>query len=236
MARGPSPLRPVRLAAGLAAIAGWSLAIAWLGCDLPAPVAALAGVAFALPLMSLGEWLVHGVLYHRALPGLAVIRRIHHHGHHVVLFPPRRYRKSAGHEFMRVRAPVEPFRMSDNRWDNALTKWSQIALHFAVGVPLVLWPAWKLGGRTAFATGALVALGVTSFLLAHVHGAIHTPRGRWIERQAWFKWLDCHHYIHHLDVRANINFLLPLCDLLLGTHRREVIDSASGRVRPDQRA
>jgi hypothetical protein len=236
MARSPSRLRPVRLAGGLAAIAGWSFALGWMARALPPPVAALAGVAFALPLMSLGEWLVHGVLYHRALPGLAVIRRIHHHGHHVVLFPPRRYRKSAGHEFMRVRAPVEPFRMSDNPWDNALTKWSQIALHFVVGVPLVLWPAWKLAGGTAFATGALVALAVTSFLLAHVHGAIHTPRGRWIERQVWFKWLDRHHYIHHVDVRANINFLLPLCDLLFGTHRRKLADPALGRVRPDQRA
>jgi hypothetical protein len=28
-----------------------------------------------------------------------------------------------------------------------------------------------------------------------------------------------HHYIHHVDLSANINFMLPLCDFLLGTRK-----------------
>jgi hypothetical protein len=55
------------------------------------PLAALAGALFTVPLASLGEWLVHGIFYHRSLPGLGLLRRIHHHGHHFALFPPRRY-------------------------------------------------------------------------------------------------------------------------------------------------
>jgi hypothetical protein len=31
-----------------------------------------------------------------------------------------------------------------------------------------------------------------------------------------------HHYIHHIDTRANTNFLLPLADLLMGTLRRQL--------------
>lgn len=52
--------------------------------------------------------------------------------------------------------------------------------------------------------------------------AIHCPGHSPLERARWFRWLDRHHYIHHVDTRANVNFLLPLGDLLLGTLRREL--------------
>ena len=41
-----------------------------------------------------------------------------------------------------------------------------------------------------------------------------------METQAWFRFLDEHHYIHHVDTEANVNFLLPLADWLFGTLRR----------------
>jgi hypothetical protein len=203
----------------LGALGGWSALMLAVGRRAAGPLAALAGALFTVPLASLGEWLVHGIFYHRSLPGLGLLRRIHHHGHHFALFPPRRYVKAEGHEFMRVRAPLTPFRMADNPWDNALTKWSQVSLHFVAGIPLILWPAWMGTARAVFAGAALVTLAGISWLLAHVHGAIHTPRGRWIEGRAWFRWLDRHHYIHHVDLSANINFMLPLCDFLLGTRK-----------------
>lgn len=31
-----------------------------------------------------------------------------------------------------------------------------------------------------------------------------------VEAQPWFAFLDRHHYIHHVDLGANLNFLLPL--------------------------
>ena len=40
-----------------------------------------------------------------------------------------------------------------------------------------------------------------------------------LERQRWFRFLDRHHFIHHMDNTVNLNFLLPLCDLLFGTLR-----------------
>jgi hypothetical protein len=214
----PSGVSPFRFVVGLAAIAGWSVGMVWLGRG-PALAAVPAAVLFTLPLASLGEWLVHGVLYHRTLPGLAVIRRIHHHGHHFALFPPRRYVQSAGYEFMRVRAPLIPFRMSDNALDNAFTMGGQVALHFVAGIPLILAPGWVATRNPAFLLAALLTLGLVSWLLAYVHGAIHTPKGRWIERTWCFRWLDRHHYIHHVDLAANINFMLPLCDLLFGTQK-----------------
>jgi len=43
-----------------------------------------------------------------------------------------------------------------------------------------------------------------------------------VEAQPWFPFLDRHHYIHHVDLGANLNFLLPLADLLFGTLRRRL--------------
>jgi hypothetical protein len=202
------------LAAGRAAAGTW---------------AALAGVAFTLPLCSLGEWLVHRVLYHGRVPGLGLLRRIHQHGHHVALFPPRRYVQRGPYPFMRVRAPLLPFRMASSALDSRLTEWSQVALHFFTGVPLILLPAWLATGRTAFVGGCLLTLAIVSFALAHVHGAMHTPRQRLIERGRWFRWLDRRHYIHHVDMTTNLNFMLPLCDLLFGTHRTHLTASEASR-------
>lgn len=204
---------------GLLAIFGWCAGALWIGRTGGWFAATLGAVVFTLSLTSLGEWLVHGVLYHGRLPAFAAIKRIHHHGHHFALFPPTHYIQAGDYEFMRVRAPLTPFRMSDGPLDNAITKWGQVALHFVVGIPLILVPAFAVTGAGVFFFGSLATLAVASWLLAHVHGAIHTPKDRWIERRSWFRWLDRHHYIHHVDLGANINFMFPLCDVLFGTQK-----------------
>jgi sterol desaturase/sphingolipid hydroxylase (fatty acid hydroxylase superfamily) len=103
-----------------------------------------------------------------------------------------------------------------------LTSGSQVALHFLLGIVPILLPAWFLTQNVAFLASVTTSLAFLSFLLAYVHGCIHNPQGRWIERQGWFMWLDRHHYIHHVDQTANINFLLPLCDLLFGTRKAQM--------------
>jgi hypothetical protein len=225
--RGPGALR---IGAGVGALLLFCALAALLSRGAPAPWAALCGVAFTLPLCSLGEWLVHRVLYHARVPGLGLLRRIHQHGHHVALFPPGRYVQSGPYPFMRVRAPLLPFRMAESALDSRLTEWSQVGLHAAAGVPLVLLPAWALSGRPAFLAACGLTLALVSFALAHVHGAMHTPRGRWIEDRRWFRWLDRRHYLHHVDMKANLNFMLPLCDLLFGTQRARLTPTEAARV------
>jgi len=180
----------------------------------------LAGALLTIAQISLWEWMVHGVMYHRRLPGLRFITDIHHAGHHFALFPPERYVQKGEFEFMRVRRPFTPFKMSDNALDNFLSEWGQIALHFVVGIPFILVPVWFLGGgMNALFLSTSATLAIISWLLAYVHGVIHTPGDRMIEGQRWFQWLDRHHYIHHIDKSANINFLLPLCDIVIGTQK-----------------
>ena len=206
-----------RWALGLLVLGAFSAAMLAVGRAGGATLAIAAAPLFTIPLISFGEWLVHGVMYHGHLPGLRRIRDIHHAGHHFALFPPDHYVQDGPYEFMRFREPLTPFRMSDNGIDNVLTAGSQVALHFVVGIPLILAPAWLATQSAPFTAASTATLAVVSFLLAYVHGAIHTPRGRLIEQMGWFQWLDRHHYIHHIDLTANINFLLPICDVLFGT-------------------
>ena len=213
---------PLRYAFGVSVIAAWCGAMVYASRLTSAHtpiVAVVAAILFTVPLTSLGEWLVHGVLYHGRIPGLEFIRTIHHHGHHFALFPPQRYVQKGKFPFMRFRAPLTPFQMSDNAWDNFLTMYSQVGLHFVVGIPLILVPAWLATKSVAFVGGATFALAAISWLLGYVHGVIHTPGDRAIEHMRWFQWLDRHHYIHHVDLSANINFMLPVCDFLFGTQK-----------------
>lgn len=230
-------LSSLRVAVGLFVLFAWSALVVGLVRLLPStPVAVVAGVLFTVPLTSLWEWITHGVLYHRALPGLAEVRRVHTGGHHLSLFPPSRYWQDGPYAFMRFRAPRTPWVMSDNLLDSALTSGAQVALHFAMGVPFILVPAWLASGNGVFLASCTVTLGFISWALAYVHGVIHTPRGRWVERQAWFCWLDRHHYLHHIDMNANINFMLPLCDVLFGTHRVAMTAEEAARHLPFEQA
>jgi len=91
-----------------------------------------------------------------------------------------------------------------------------------LGLVLIVTPAWLVTGHRVF-LGVLVALAVVSNLFITVHDTIHRPGShRLVEAQPWFRFLDNHHYIHHVDTEANVNFLLPLADWLFGTLRRSL--------------
>jgi len=220
-----------RVFGGIGLIALWCAAhLALLRAGAPTAALVLLALTFTVPLTSLWEWITHGVLYHRPLPGMREVFRIHVGGHHLALFPPRQYTRPGPYSFMRFRAPRTPWVMSDNLLDSLMTSGSQVGLHFVIGLPFIVLPAWLLTSDAVF-TGAVVGwLGVISVLLAYVHGVIHNPRGRLVERTRAFQWLDRHHYIHHVDMTANVNFMLPLCDLLLGTRKPALSPEEAARV------
>jgi sterol desaturase/sphingolipid hydroxylase (fatty acid hydroxylase superfamily) len=104
----------------------------------------------------------------------------------------------------------------------------QGAFYAAFAGPPVL-AAWGLTHNVAFAASfSLVAAGIV-FLAVHVHDAVHCLGHSPLERFGWFWWLDRHHYLHHLDTRSNVNFLLPLGDLVFGTLRREMTSAEQQR-------
>jgi hypothetical protein len=86
-----------------------------------------------------------------------------------------------------------------------------------------------------------LANAVIADLVVRVHDAIHYPDShRWLQGWGWFHFLDRHHFIHHVDAAANVNFLLPLADWLFGTLRRSLTEAelhahgspAEARARP----
>ena len=225
MLRGAPRTSALRFALGVGLVLAWTAALVLFAQHGPQPWAPLvSGVLVTVPLVSMWEWLVHGVLYHGGLPGMAEIRAIHVVGHHGALFPPKRYVHDGQYAFMRFRGPRLPWRMSDNRIDEQLTSWAQVALHFVTGIFAFVLPLWWLSGSSTFVASGVATLALLSWLLAYVHGCIHTPGDRAIEHMRWFQWLDRHHYIHHIDGRSNINFLLPLCDVLFGTWKRQLTE------------
>jgi hypothetical protein len=95
--------------------------------------------------------------------------------------------------------------------------------YVAIGVVFVWVPAWSATHDRAFVLGLVAATLVVSNLFIVVHDTIHRPRShRIVEAQPCYPFLDRHHYIHHVDLGANLNFLLPLADLLYGTLRTSV--------------
>jgi hypothetical protein len=189
----------------------------------------LAAAAAALPLSvvaaSLLEWVIHRYVYHgRAVPFLRRIYRIHHRGHHHVFFPTWRYVTTGAPRRHPVLGP-DVLRLHQPGWRNLLTKLSHAAFYVAVGVTCVWLPAWLLTGRVAFLASIILSNVVIADLIVRVHDAIHYPdRHAWLRRRGWFRFLDRHHYIHHVDARANVNFLLPLADWLFGTLRRSLTE------------
>ncbi|MBS1958542.1 MAG: hypothetical protein JST80_03640 [Bdellovibrionales bacterium] len=110
-----------------------------------------------------------------------------------------------------------------------LTFWSQNLLAIAVGVPVIMAPTFLMTDNSLFHWTVVGTVCFIACFMTYVHRVIHTPRGRLIERQKWFLWLDRHHYIHHIDITANINFLLPICDFVFGTQKWNLTDEELAR-------
>ena len=224
----PSTTRAVAVLVGATgSAASLFLAARWLapasgtvGGFIGSLAAAVAGTVLAF---SIGEWVVHRWIMHRPSrrPGFRLAFEHHHRAHHWINFPPDQYIQTG---------PVKYVPLWSDRLDRAATgriAWAAtIASHFAFyavfALALVLLPAWRWTHNSAFAWSVTGTSLLLLCLFIHAHDAIHYPGLSPLERFGWFRWLDRHHYIHHIDTGANTNFLLPLGDLLFGTLRRQL--------------
>jgi hypothetical protein len=206
----------------LAAVTG---ALLRLSASVPATNAGAAGAVLAglilMPVMASPiEWLVHRYVYHRALvPFLRPIYEVHHRVHHYVYFPTWRYVTSGPPR----RIPIfgtDHDRAHTGPLANTLTHAAHFTFYMLLAAATIWIPVWLLTQSAPLLVGMIAASVVVSDLMVTVHDTIHRPGSHpIIERQAWFRFLDRHHYIHHVDTEANVNFLLPLGDCLYGTLR-----------------
>jgi hypothetical protein len=99
-----------------------------------------------------------------------------------------------------------------------------------LGHVLVFAPLQWLTGWPIF-WGA--TLGCTLYFLGYeyTHYLMHVPRGHFVERFRWFKFLREHHRLHHKYMLRNMNVFIPLADLCLGT----LVTAEGWRSKPQKR-
>jgi hypothetical protein len=221
-------------AAAVAVIAGIG-GLLWLSTQLQPSglgfVAQLAaGGLIMLIAASVFEWLVHRYIYHSAvIPGLRRIHVIHEQGHHRSIFPTWRYTTHG----MPNRHPIVSTSATDlhrSSLANFAVKLAHFSWYLALGAVCVWAPSWLMTRQPGVLYGQIAVTLIIADLFVRVHDAIHYPEtNRVLRTQAWFKFLARHHYIHHVDTSSNVNFLLPLGDLLLGTLRRTLTEHEVSR-------
>jgi hypothetical protein len=230
-ARTPRAVWPVdrrRVAAATAATVLVAVAIVAVVSRLPdsliGGVAAVALGLLVVPLVASPlEWLVRCV-YH--LPVLRPLRPINtvHTAHHFAYFPTWRYVTSGPARRLSITADGAPD-VHRSAWGNARVRLAHFTWYMGIGVIAVWVPAWLATGDTAFLAGVIASSAIVSNLFIVVHDTIHRPGSHpLVEAQPWFAFLDRHHFIHHVDLGANLNFLLPFADWAFGTLRTEMTD------------
>lgn len=225
----PKPVTPVnRSRLGLASAALAALAVAVVAVvDQLADSTGEQLIAFALglaivPLIASPiEWFVHRFVYHeevvRPLGAIFIV----HTAHHYSFFPTWRYVTNGPARRLAIRRRRPDIHATAVA--NARVRLAHFTWYMTIGAIVIWLPTWFATRNAAFLAGVVISSAVVSNLFIVVHDTIHRPGShRIVEAQRWFAFLDRHHYIHHVDLGANLNFLLPLADMMFGTLRRQL--------------
>ena len=180
------------------------------------------GAAFAFVTASALEWLVHRHLYHRRhARWLRPVYLVHHRGHHADHFPTWRYVAAGKPQRFNLFNTRDQLPVTvQHPLQSSAVGGVHVLAYVVIGLISMVIPGWILTQNPWF-TGAVIAvLMVISPLFVIVHDAMHFPGLHpWILRRSWFERINHHHFIHHVDTDSNVNFLLPLGDIVLGTLR-----------------
>lgn len=186
--------------------------------SLPIALAALVAVPLAVVQSSFVEWVFHRYWLHRPwLPRGAFTSHTLVH-HQLCKFE-------------------DTFRVVEEEQKEALSFawWGGPALIALSTLPWALagsglWLAgldWPFG---SFVAGFALTVSVYYVGYEGLHYLMHKPTIGFIERSRYFRFIERHHRIHHVRMDRNLNVLLPLADLVLGTL---VLEAASPVVTPD---
>ena len=118
----------------------------------------------------------------------------------------------------------DTFQVHEEEQEEALSfQWWGGPVLIAINMTPWLLAAWGLSaaGVPLPYVATLAALAVT-FALYYVgyeglHYLMHKPGIAFIENSRFFRYIERHHRIHHFHMDRNLNVLLPLADLCLGT-------------------
>ena len=118
----------------------------------------------------------------------------------------------------------DTFHVTEEEQHEALTfAWWGGPVLIAIGLlpwALLSWALYASGVRLPFLAFLGAFAGAT--LLYYIgyegfHYLMHKPTLGFVERSRLFQFLKRHHRIHHVKMNRNLNVLIPLADLILGT-------------------
>ncbi len=190
----------------------------------------LAAFITYFPFVAVGEWIWHRYGYHRPwrIGFMNHIHTLHHVHHHWRCYPPAEYVRDGDVDYISV-LPTHAYRICQSPLERATAYSAQYFLYLVPMATILILPGWLISGNPAFTFTLIILHIIMSHIFVRVHDYMHQPAGRWMERRFWFKFLNRHHYIHHVDTECNVNFLLPLGDLLFGTLRTQLSESELSR-------
>ncbi len=112
----------------------------------------------------------------------------------------------------------ESYHTNDPHPTNVPMNWWALPAFVGIHLPLLCLVQWVTGIPSIW--GGLFAV-ITYFgIYESIHWAMHVPRtARILSRFRPYRFLDNHHHLHHKYMLSNLNVVLPLADLLLGTLR-----------------
>jgi hypothetical protein len=233
----PTPVGSVdarRVLLGSIVVAAVAVALVVVVRSLPpgGPVgvatAACVGLMIVPLVASVLEWFVHRFVYHEAVLRPLTPIFVVHTAHHYAFFPTWRYVTGGPPRRLAIRRRTPDIHVG--RFGNARVRLAHFGWYMAIGAVVIWLPGWLLTHNLAFMTGVITSSAVVSNLFIVVHDTIHRPGShRIVEAQPWFPFLDRHHYIHHVALGVNLNFLLPLADLLFGSLRTVLTDDELAR-------
>lgn len=195
--------------------------------------ALLLGFVYTFLVASMMEWIVHKYVYHNSFPILLQhIYKIHHIVHHCHQFPTGKYTSTGPPKRVSMDSKIQT-----NPYINRNIRLQHMGFYMSFALILVIIPSY-LTYSFSFTISTLFWSIVFSELFISVHDTIHRPGAHpLIEWQSWFSFINNHHWIHHIDNESNLNFLLPLFDLLVGTIRFQTTereDKAHGLLQDAQ--
>lgn len=100
----------------------------------------------------------------------------------------------------------------------AMDWWALIAF---LGFHLpIIWAVQALTGWHCL-WGGLAAIASYYGIYEYFHWCMHVPNQRPFEKWRVYRGIREHHRMHHVHMMKNLNVILPLADLTLGTYKRE---------------
>ncbi len=189
--------------------------VVWICCGILCvthnvlwPYDVLLGFVYTFLVATTSEWLVHRYVYHRHEAASQPLVYRNTSTHDAASQPPVYRETSTGSSAQIVQR------------DKVCNRGTYLVFCCSIGTTLVFLPSWLVAGSHWFTASCLLSLVAFTNLFISVHGTLHRPRAHpWIEDTAWFAFLANHHWIHGIDNACNLNVLLPLFDLLVGTMR-----------------